>query len=128
MSEYKSVNYIASYTIVGEGNTVVNEKGQIEEWPSSGALDDFGGLYETQQLEKFNKDNEDAKWEAWYQCVSYSTEGFPQGSWYLPSLGELYLVYKISNSRVKKLLILNILKVCSLGMNTIIQIIGLQHK
>lgn len=102
MSEYKSVNYIASYTIVGEGNTVVNEKGQIEEWPSSGALDDFGGLYETQQLEKFNKDNEDAKWEAWYQCVSYSTEGFPQGSWYLPSLGELYLVYKISNSRVKK--------------------------
>lgn len=102
MSEYKNVNYISDYTIVGEGNTVVNEKGQIEEWPSSGALDDFNGLYETQQLEKFNKDNEDAKWEAWYQCVSYSTEGFPQGSWYLPSLGELYLVYKVSNSRVKK--------------------------
>lgn len=102
MSEYKSVNNISNYTIVGEGNTVVNEKGQIVEWPSGGALADFNGLYETQQLEKFNKDNEDAKLEAWYQSVSYSTEGFPQGSWYLPSLGELYLVYKISNSRVKK--------------------------
>ena len=102
MSEYKSVNDISNYTIAGEGNTVVNEKGQIVEWPSGGALADFNGLYETQQLEKFNKDNEDAKWEAWYQCVSYSTEGFPQGSWYLPSLGELYLVDKISNSRVKK--------------------------
>lgn len=102
MSENKSVNNISNYTIAGEGNTVVNEKGQIVEWPSGGALADFNGLYETQQLEKFNKDNEDAKWEAWYQCVSYSTEGFPQGSWYLPSLGELYLVYKISNSRVKK--------------------------
>lgn len=102
MSEYKSVNNISNYTIAGEGNTVVNEKGQIVEWPSGGALADFNGLYETQQLEKFNKDNEDAKWEAWYQCVSYSTEGFPQGSWYLPSLGELYLVDKISDSRVKK--------------------------
>lgn len=102
MSEYKSVNNISNCTIAGEGNTVVNEKGQIVEWPSDGALSDFNGLYETQQLEKFNKDNEDAKWEAWYQCVSYSTEGFPQGSWYLPSLGELYLVYKVSNSRVKK--------------------------
>lgn len=102
MSEYKSVDNISNYTIVGEGNTVVNEKGQIVEWPSGGALADFNGPYETQQLEKFNKDNEDAKWEAWYQCVSYSTEGFPQGSWYLPSLGELYLVYQISNSRIKK--------------------------
>lgn len=102
MSEYKSVNNISNYTIVGEGNTMVNEKGQIVEWPSGGALADFNGLYETQQLEKFNKDNEDAKLEAWYQSVSYSTEGFPQGSWYLPSLGELYLVYQISNSRVKK--------------------------
>ena len=102
MSEYKSINDISNYTIAGEGNTVVNEKGQIVEWPSGGALADFNGLYETQQLEKFNKDNEDAKWEAWYQCVSYSTEGFPQGSWYLPSLGELYLVDKISDSRVKK--------------------------
>lgn len=102
MSEYKSVNNISNYTIAGEGNTVVNEKGQIVEWPSGGALADFNGLYETQQLEKFNKDNEDAKYEAWYQCVSYSTEGFPQGSWYLPSLGELYLVYQVSNSRVKK--------------------------
>lgn len=102
MSEYKSVNNISNYTIAGEGNTVINEKGQIVEWPSGGALADFNGLYETQQLEKFNKDNEDAKWEAWYQCVSYSTEGFPQGSWYLPSLGELYLVYQVSNSRVKK--------------------------
>lgn len=102
MSEYKSVNNISNYTIVGEGNTVVNEKGQIVEWPSGGALADFNGQYETQQLEKFNKDNEDAKLEAWYQSVSYSTEGFPQGSWYLPSLGELYLVEQISNSRVKK--------------------------
>ena len=102
MSEYKSVNNISNYTIIGEGNTVVNEKGQIVEWPSGGALADFNGQYETQQLEKFNKDNEDAKLEAWYQSVSYSTEGFPQGSWYLPSLGELYLVDKISDSRVKK--------------------------
>lgn len=102
MSEYKSVNNISNYTIIGEGNTVVNEKGQIVEWPSGGALADFNGQYETQQLEKFNKDNEDAKLEAWYQSVSYSTEGFPQGSWYLPSLGELYLVYQISNSRIKK--------------------------
>lgn len=87
------VNTMNGYYKAGTGTCSINELGQIDAWPSEGALSDFNGQYETQKLAEFNATSEKSQLEAWYLCQSYSTEGFPEKSWYLPAYGELKLIY-----------------------------------
>ncbi|MGN0213401.1 MAG: DUF1566 domain-containing protein [Muribaculaceae bacterium] len=69
--------------------------GTIDSWPSAGALSDFEGLHNTESVDSgYNK----------YPAAYYAARCYKGGlsSWYLPSAGEMSLVYALYRSGVIK--------------------------
>ena len=71
----------------------IDRLGNITSWPSSGALSDFNGLRNTESV-----DSASNKYPAGYYASHYNVGGIT--SWYMPSAGEMALVYALYNSGV----------------------------
>lgn len=93
MKNLEDVSSLYNYEISGNGNTTIDEYGRIVEWPTEGSLSDFEGQQNTKNLSVYNAESADKTWEAWYLSLNYKTNGTLKGNWYLPAMGELYLIY-----------------------------------
>lgn len=73
-----------------KGATINDKTGQIATWVSEGAISDFNGKANTSYLSKSA-----SSYPAGAYCYQYSTEGKSAGEWYLPSAGELVLLWEL---------------------------------
>lgn len=71
----------------------IDRVGNITSWPTSGALSDFNGLRNTESV-----DSASNKYPAGYYASHYNVGGI--STWYMPSAGEMALVYALYNSGV----------------------------
>ncbi len=78
-----------------KGATINVETGQPATWVSEGAISDFHGKAHTSQLGK-NASN----YPAGGYCYQYSTSGKSAGEWYLPSAGELTLLWELHKTGI----------------------------
>ena len=86
------IETLPNYSSAGEGTREINSLGQITQWPTDGALSDFDGYNNTLSIAEAVEITDGVDWEAWYQAISYETEGRTAGSWYLPAFGETTLI------------------------------------
>ena len=70
-----------------------NADGSIDVWPSAGALSDFNGKRNTESVGSAAK-----KYPAGYNAKNFNNGGIT--SWYLPSAGEMALMYALHRSGV----------------------------
>lgn len=73
-----------------KGATIHVETGQPATWVSEGAISDFNGKAHTAYLGKSS-----SSYPAGGYCYQYSTSGKSAGEWYLPSAGELTLLWEL---------------------------------
>lgn len=72
------------------GNIQIRDDGRIQIWDIPGVLCDFDGLKNSQYLST-------SAYPAGYSCYMYQGE---PGTWYLPSCGELQLVYELYTLKI----------------------------
>lgn len=78
-----------------KGATIHVETGQPATWVSEGAISDFNGKAHTAYLGKSS-----SSYPAGGYCYQYSTSGKSAGEWYLPSAGELTLLWELQKTGV----------------------------
>lgn len=78
-----------------KGATINVETGQIATWVSEGAISDFNGKANTFYLSKST-----SSYPAGAYCYQYSTAGKSAGEWYLPSAGELTLLWELQKTGI----------------------------
>ena len=78
-----------------KGATIHVETGQPATWVSEGAISDFNGKAHTAYLGKSS-----SSYPAGGYCYQYSTSGKSAGEWYLPSAGELTLLWELQKAGV----------------------------
>ena len=74
-------------------NASLKPDGSIDVWPSAGALSDFNGKRNTESVGSAAK-----KYPAGYNAKNFNNGGIT--SWYLPSAGEMALMYALHRSGV----------------------------
>lgn len=77
-----------------KGVTINTETGVPATWVSAGSLSDFNGKAHTSYVTKV------ASYPAGGNCYQYSTEGKQAGEWYLPSAGELALLWELHKTGI----------------------------
>lgn len=78
-----------------KGATIHVETGQPATWVSEGAISDFNGKAHTAYLGKSS-----SSYPAGGYCYQYSTSGKSAGEWYLPSAGELTLLWELQKAGI----------------------------
>lgn len=78
-----------------KGATINVETGQPITWVSEGAISDFNGKANTSCLGQST-----SSYPAGAYCYQYSTEGKSAGEWYLPSAGELTLLWELQKTGI----------------------------
>lgn len=89
---------LPNFLDAGDENYSINDNGQVEFWPTEGAIADFNGKQNTQAIyQAYYSEGQTGEYEALYICHTYSTEGREAGTWYLPACGELKLLSQIQD-------------------------------